>query len=168
MSTGPRYKVPFRRRRECVTDYHHRRRILMGRTTRLVVRKSLKKITAQLIDYKATGDIVVASASSKELEKFGWKGSIKNMPAAYLTGLIIAKRGTNAKIEDAVLDLGLKDPVPGSLPFAVVKGAQDGGLGIPMSEKVTPSDERIAGEHINEEIKGLFDTVKTAIEEATL
>ncbi len=31
MATGPRYKVPFRRRREGKTDYRHRAALLRGR-----------------------------------------------------------------------------------------------------------------------------------------
>jgi len=42
MATGPRYKVPMRRRREVRTDYHQRLRLLKSGKPRLVARKSNK------------------------------------------------------------------------------------------------------------------------------
>ena len=49
MATGPRYKVPFRRRREGRTNYHLRLKLLLSRQDRVVVRKSARNIQIQLI-----------------------------------------------------------------------------------------------------------------------
>ena len=48
---GPRYKVPFRRRREAKTNYRHRLKLLKSGLPRAVVRKSLKHTTVQFIKY---------------------------------------------------------------------------------------------------------------------
>ena len=56
MATGPRYKVPFRRRREGRTDYRHRAALLRGKLPRAVVRKSNRNITVQLVTYDDKGD----------------------------------------------------------------------------------------------------------------
>jgi len=36
MATGPRYRVPFRRRREGRTNYHRRLRLLLSKKPRMV------------------------------------------------------------------------------------------------------------------------------------
>ena len=84
--------VPFRRKREGKTNYKKRLKILLHRKPRLVIRKSLNSIIAQIVEYNADGDKVVLSAHSKELGKFGWKPNKGNLPSAYLIGLLIGKK----------------------------------------------------------------------------
>jgi len=72
MATGPRYKVPMRRRREVRTDYHQRLRLLKSGKPRLVARKSNKHTTAQLITPGPQGDETLASAHSSDLAEYGW------------------------------------------------------------------------------------------------
>ena len=62
MANGPRYKVPFRRRREGRTDYRQRARLLRGRVPRAVVRNTLRHTSVQFITYDAKGDQVLATA----------------------------------------------------------------------------------------------------------
>ena len=57
--------VPFRRKREGRTDYKKRLAMLKSGKARLVVRKTLKNIYAQIIKYDAKGDIIIASACSE-------------------------------------------------------------------------------------------------------
>jgi len=164
----PTYKMPFRRRREGKTNYAKRLQLLRSEKPRLAIRKSLKYLQAQIVEYDEIGDKTVASANSKELKKFGWKFSCKNTPAAYLTGLIIGKRAVAAKIKEAVLDIGLYESTKGSKIYALVKGTIFAGLNIKSSENVMPSDERISGEHIakQEKFKDLpqeFEKVKGKI-----
>ena len=71
MSTGPRYRVPFKRRRQGRTDYRHRAALLKGRTARLVVRKSNRNVQVQFVEYKEIGDNVLASAVSTDLAELG-------------------------------------------------------------------------------------------------
>jgi len=149
MGRGPRYRVPWRRRREGKTNYRKRLALIRSGKPRLVVRKTLNYIIVQVVEPAIEGDKVIAAAHSRELvKKYGWKGGAKNTGAAYLTGLLAAYRARLNGVEEAVLDIGLQDPVPGARVFAALKGAVDAGLRVPHSEEILPTWERIRGEHI--------------------
>jgi len=148
MARGPQYNLPFRRRREGRTDYKSRRRLVISGIPRLVIRPTNKNMTVQLIKAGPTGDQVVASAQSSELKVLGWKAACGNMPAAYLTGLLIGTRAKAKGVSNAILDIGLNARGPGSRIFAVAKGALDGGLVIPIDKKVLPNEDRLRGSHI--------------------
>ena len=121
-------RISYRRKREGKTDYKKRLKLLKSKKLRLVVRKTNKHIIAQIVQYTPDGDRIVIGLSSKSLEKLGWNFGEKNIPAAYLTGLLIGKKALDAKKQEAILDLGLQTPIHGSKIFAVAKGAQDAGL----------------------------------------
>src|SRR5512145_3203316 len=106
MATGPRYKVPFRRRREGRTDYRQRARLLRARVPRAVVRISLRNVSIQIVDYDPMGDKVLVTAHSRELAEKGWDKACGNLPAAYLTGYMAGLRAKEKGIESAVLDIG--------------------------------------------------------------
>ncbi|NHV11776.1 MAG: 50S ribosomal protein L18 [Candidatus Verstraetearchaeota archaeon] len=150
MARGARYKVPFRRRREGLTDYRARLKMIISRKPRLVVRKTNMYVIAQIAEAKINGDEIMISAHSKELRKYGWKYSCKNTPACYLLGLLVGYRAVKKGVKEAILDIGLHRPTKGAKVFAVAKGALDAGLNIPISEEKIPSEERIKGEHIKE------------------
>ncbi|ADB61117.1 MULTISPECIES: 50S ribosomal protein L18 [Haloterrigena] len=150
MATGPRYKVPMRRRREVRTDYHQRLRLLKSGKPRLVARKSNKHTTAQLITPGPQGDETLASAHSSDLEEYGWEAPTSNISAAYLTGLLAGQRAVEAGVEEAVLDIGLNTATPGNKVFAVQEGAIDAGLEIPHNDSVLADWSRTRGEHIAE------------------
>ncbi|RKD94725.1 50S ribosomal protein L18 [Halopiger aswanensis] len=150
MATGPRYKVPMRRRREVRTDYHQRLRLLKSGKPRLVARKSNKHTTAQLITPGPQGDETLASAHSSDLEEYGWEAPTSNISAAYLTGLLAGQRAVEAGLEEAVLDIGLNTATPGNKVFAVQEGAIDAGLEIPHNDEVLADWSRTRGEHIAE------------------
>lgn len=105
-------------------------------------------MTVQLIKAEATGDEVMASAQSSELRALGWKAACGNMPAAYLTGLLIGMRAKARGVTNAILDIGLSARGPGSRIFAVAKGALDAGLTIPIDKKALPNEDRLHGSHI--------------------
>ena len=163
MATGPRYKVPFRRRREGRTDYRHRAALIKGGMPRAVVRKSNKNMRIQFIDYLDKGDVVLATAVSIELSEFGWTASGKSTPGAYLTGLLAGKRAKEKGIEEAVLDLGLRKPTKGAAVFAALKGMLDAGIDIPHSDEMLPSDDRIRGKHMHEGTLTMFESAKGKI-----
>ncbi|MFO8016402.1 MAG: 50S ribosomal protein L18 [Candidatus Woesearchaeota archaeon] len=140
--------VPMKRKRKSRTDYHKRLTLLKSREKRLVVRKSLKNIIVQIIDYAPEGDRVIASADTRELEKYGYKHSKGNIVAAYLTGVLAGRKAKKNNVEKAVFDIGLQQSVKRSRLFAAVKGAVDSGLDVPASEESFPPDERIRGDHI--------------------
>ncbi len=157
MGRGPRYHVAFRRRRANLTDYRMRKVMILSGVVRLVVRSSLKHIYTQLIEAYPSGDNILATVCSKELGKFGWKTFYKNTSAAYLSGLLLGKKALAIGVEEAILDIGLRQPSTGAKVFAVLKGAVDAGLKIPYDKKVLPSEERIKGEHIVSYVKKLFE-----------
>ena len=123
---------------------------------------------------------VVASASSRELPRYGMSVGLKNYAAAYCTGLLVARRvltkfgladayagneeitGDIVTCEDedemtgrkrtyfvsevdgerkpfrAALDVGIHATTTGAKVFGVLKGAADGGMDIPHSNKRYP------------------------------
>ena len=164
MATGPRYKVAFRRRREGRTDYYIRRRLLTARELRAVVRRSSKNVSIQFEEFGMDGDKVVASATSRELAKYGWEKSCSNIPAAYLTGYLAGKKALKAGIEYAVLDIGMQNPKHGGVLFATVSGMIDAGLEVPCSEDVLPDEDRLNGAHIDDSIAAAVAAVKDKME----
>ncbi|MFH0711188.1 MAG: 50S ribosomal protein L18 [Candidatus Aenigmatarchaeota archaeon] len=149
MKHTPTYTMPFKRRRLGKTDYTNRLKLLTSKIPRLVVRRSSNYITAQIVTFEKVGDKTLVSASSQELKKLGWKFSTDNLPASYLTGMIIAKKAEKKGVKEVVLDSGLYASTKGNRIYAVVKGAIDGGLKIPVSEEILPPEDRIKGTHIS-------------------
>jgi len=145
---GPRYKVPFRRRREGKTDYRARYRMLLSQRIRAVVRKSRRNIIIQFVKAELKGDKTLSTTRSLELRKFGWNFSGGNIPAAYLTGYLAGLKALKAGINEAILDIGPQRSTRGGRLYAALKGMIDAGLDIPYSENVLPSLNRIQGQHI--------------------
>jgi large subunit ribosomal protein L18 len=157
------YLTQFKRRREKKTNYKKRLALIKSGKTRLVIRKSLNNISVQFINYKPEGDYTIISTVSAELKKLGWNKT-GNVPAAYLTGLLAGKKAKEKKIEEAILDLGLQISTKGSRIYAALKGVLDAGVKIPHSKDILPSEDRIKGKHISEEIVKKFEDVKKKIE----
>merc|ERR1712164_108952 len=165
---------------------------------RFVVRFSNKDITCQVISSKIKGDVTHCAAYAHELPRYGLKVGLTNYSAAYCVGLLCARRllknynldgnfeGTaevTAEYEDsyvhgndedgpnafhANLDVGLKRTTLGSKIFSAMKGAFDGGLEIPHSEKkfygydadeksydAEANRERILGGHVAEYMRSM-------------
>lgn len=159
-------KVQYKRRRQNKTDYFTRRSLLERGIPRIVARKTSRYIIAQLVGSKEAQDFVICSVNSKDLTEYGWPKnySIKNIPASYLTGLLLGKKMLEKKQNEAILDMGLIRSTKGSKIYALLNGAIDAGIEIPHSKSIFPSKERITGEHINKEFKSIFEKVKGAIE----
>ena len=158
-------KVPFRRRLECKTDYKARSVLLRSKEPRLVIRKTNKYIIAQIIKSKEAQDITICYVNSKELINFGWNLSFKNIPAAYLTGMLIAKKARKKRIEKAIVDIGLYRSTKKSKLYGVVKGAIDGGLVINCKKEILPSEDQIKGNYTknSEKINEIFNVIKEKI-----
>ncbi len=111
MSTGPRYRVHFRRRREGKTDYRVRLRLLKSDRSRAVVRCSGRRVRVAIVEFDPVGDRVVAAADSAELGGIAFPtSSLASTPAAYLTGYLAGLRAKSHGTEEAVLDVGLRRP----------------------------------------------------------
>ena len=152
---GPRYKVPFRRKREGKTDYRKRLKLLKSGKPRLVARVSANRVQAMISKASSIGDYTLVHVTSEHLKRYGWKGGTKNTPAAYLVGYLCGKQALQRGITEAVLDIGRHAARKGARVFAVLKGALDAGLQIPHEDSVLPGEDRIAGRHIVEYAKKL-------------
>lgn len=155
MATGPNYSVKYRRRRECKTNYKKRLNLLKSKKLRMVIRCTNRYIITQLVQYCPDGDRILASANSNELKKYGWSISCSNTPAAYLTGFLCGLKAIRTSNTEAILDIGLKEPVKGSKVYAAGKGAIDAGMNIPISDKILPDEKRIRG--ISESVIKIFE-----------
>ncbi len=86
MKIKPTYELPFKRRYKGITNYKSRLKLLKSNKPRLVVRKTLNHIIAEIVKFDPKGDRVVAYATSQELKDLGWQFSTSNIPSAYLVG----------------------------------------------------------------------------------
>jgi len=152
-ATGPRYIVPFKRRRSNLTNYRARLKLLKSMKPRLVVRKSLKHVLVQFINYSNSGDVTLVSINSKQLARYGWSDR-RNTPTAYLTGLLAGLMAKKKGVKEFTLDVGLQTPSKGSIVFAALKGAVDAGLKANCDENMIDI-ARIKGEHIQRYAKSL-------------
>jgi large subunit ribosomal protein L18 len=149
MSTGPRFRVHFRRRREGRTDYRVRLKLLKSGRLRAVVRFSERRVRVSLVEYDPSGDRVLATADSVELNGIEFPaGSLASTPAAYLTAYLAGLRAKAGGQEAAVLDVGIRRPTAGGRLSAALKGLLDSGLEIPHGEGGFPSADRLEGAHL--------------------
>lgn len=154
------YVPIYRRRRMGATDYRARKKIITSSVPLLAVRVSSKNVSAQFLKPKAEGDQVLSSAHSRNLKKFGWKGSTKSVPACYLLGLLAGKKAKEKGVEKAYLYNGLSLFVNGSRVSALVKGVKDAGVDVPMSDEAAPSQDSISGKVTAEYAKSLLSENK--------
>ncbi|KAK3792814.1 hypothetical protein RRG08_038544 [Elysia crispata] len=185
-----RFQVKFKRRREGVTDYYARKRLIFQDKNkyntpkyRMIVRFTNKDIVCQIAYARIVGDVIVCAAYSHELPRYGVKVGLTNYAAAYCTGLLLARRllkkfnldetytgqveadGEDFYVEDvddapgafrAYLDVGLARTTTGARVFGALKGAADGGIDIPHSNRRFPGydaesknfDAKIHRDHI--------------------
>jgi len=132
---------------------------------RLIVRFTNKDIVCQIAYARIEGDVVICAAYAHELPRYGVKVGLTNYAAAYCTGLLLARRllkkfgldqtyegqvepdGEEFCVEDvddapgafrAYLDVGLARTTTGARVFGALKGAADGGIDIPHSNRRFP------------------------------
>jgi len=156
-------KLELKRKRLGKTNYRKRLKLLLANKPRLVVRKSLKNISVQIVEYDGKGDRVILSAHSSELKKYGWQGNKGNMPTSYLVGLLIGNKAKKKDIKELVLDIGLQNSVKGSRIYSLLKGCIDTGLNIPHSKNILPMEDRIKGKHIKNFDANKFEEIKNKI-----
>jgi large subunit ribosomal protein L18 len=138
--------------------------LLKSRKIRIVVRKSLKNIRVQFIEYNPEGDKIITSAIAKELiNNYNWKFSTATIPAAYLTGLMAGKKANDKGIKEGVLDIGRYRPTSGNKVFAALKGVLDAGIDCPHDNSKIPSEDRILGKHLHKEMASLVNEIKIKI-----
>ena len=155
------YAKILRRIREQKTNYNRRKRMLMGHRDFVTVHISNENTHVQVIHPELTGDKVISSAHSRFLIEKGWKGSRKNIPAAYLTGYFAGKKALKNGISSAIMYSGKRQYT--QRMAAALKGIIDAGLEIPADDETFPSDDRINGEHlkIKNDVKNIKSTIDT-------
>ncbi len=155
--------MPFRRRRQYLTNYHKRRRYVLSGKPRVIVRLSNYHVRMQIAEARVEGDRILVQANSQELTKFGWQASTKNTSAAYLVGYLLGLRAKKQGLPEGIFDIGLAYPVYHSRIFAALKGIVDAGYEVAHSdtgkkgESIFPSEERIKGQHVADYAKMLKD-----------
>jgi large subunit ribosomal protein L18 len=149
------YVQTLKRIRSDKTNYRKRAALLIGRHSFVTVKVSDQNVAAQVIKPTPTGDIVITSAHSRSLVKQGWKGSMNNLPACYLTGLLVGRKALEKGVQNVVLYVG-KDHYT-SRVAACMKGIYESGVNIPVSEESLPSEDRVSGKHIAEYAKILSE-----------
>jgi large subunit ribosomal protein L18 len=148
-----------RRRSTSLTNYKKRITMLKSGIDRVVVRRSNRGITAQVVRFDLKGDKILSSAYSRELKAFGWAPKA-NIPTAYLTGFLLAQKAKGAGIEKCILDIGLYKPIKSSVVFSAAKGAMDNGM--PLQGSIEVDEKRLSGSHIGEYAKSAKGEVFSA------
>ena len=69
------------------------------------MRKTTNSLIAQIVEYHPEGDKVLVSACATELKKFGWNAHTGNIPAAYLTGVLLGVRAKKKKVTNVVQEI---------------------------------------------------------------
>ena len=132
----------------------------MGKRDFITVNITNENTQVQLLKPGMTGDKVIASAHSRYLLEKGWKGSRKNVPAAYLTGYLAGKKALVQGAKDAILYTGTRKYT--ERMAAALKGVIDAGLQVPADSETFPADERIKGEHLT--VKNDTSQIKSSID----
>ena len=138
--------------------------MLMSKRDFITINVTNENTQVQIVKPEISGDKVIASAHSRFLLKDGWKGSRKNIPAAYLTGYSVGKKALSKGTSDAIVYSCTRKYT--QRMAAAVKGIIDAGIKVPSDEETFPSEERINGEHLK--VKNDIANVKSKIDnEAT-
>ena len=157
-----------KRKRESKTNYWKRIKLLESGRPRLVFRKSNSYVLGQYVESEEAKDSVIFSTNSKELLKHGWsesfKGSLKSIPASYLTGFLMGKKIQKQKLGKPILDIGLIRPIRKTKPFGFLKGVIDSGIELKTDEKAFPEEERIKGKNLKKDFSKDFEKIKSNLE----
>src|SRR5919204_3440567 len=100
------YKLTLKRNRQRKTNYRKRTALLLSRRNYIVAKISDQNISGQILKPTIKGDITICSAHSKELRKYGWKGSMNSLPACYLKGFLLGKKSIANSTDNAILYTG--------------------------------------------------------------
>ena len=154
------YSKILQRIRNEKTNYRKRKAMLMGKHDFISVNITNENSEVQILKPIISGDKVLASAHSRFLIKDGWKGSRKNIPAAYLTGYLAGKKAVSKGVSNAILYSGTRKYT--QRMAAALKGVIDAGLEVPADSETFPSEDRINGDHLK--IKNDVKSFKTKID----
>ena len=92
------------------------------------------------------------------------EGSLKSIPAAYLTGFLLGKRVSEKKLGTPVIDIGMIRSVNKSKIFSFIKGLIDSGVKIKCNEESFPEEGRIKGKNLKRDFSVSFGKIKSKID----
>ncbi len=157
-----------RRRKENKTDYLKRIKLLKSGSPRIVFRRTDRYIIGQYVTSRQAQDKVETGVNSKELIKYGWPkefiGSLKSIPASYLTGLLIGKKIIKQKLKIPIVDSGMFRIIHKTRFYAFLKGLIDSGIEIKCEEETFPSKDKIEGKNIKKDFSKIFIEIKSRVE----
>jgi len=157
-----------RRKLEGKTDYAKRLKLLKSNSPRLVFRKTNRYIIAQYITSKQAQDKIEIGITSKKLKELGWPdefdGSLKSIPASYLTGLLMGREINKKKLKTPIVDFGMTRVISKNRGYAFLNGVVDAGVKIKCDEEQFPEKERISGKNMKEDFSKKFEEIKSKIE----
>ena len=160
-------KTVKRRRLECKTNYSSRLKLLKGGKPRVVFRKTNKYVVAQYETSAAAQDKIEIGITSKALMKLGWpkesEGSLKSIPASYLTGYLLGNKILSEKKDTPIVDFGMARTSHKTKIFAFLKGLIDAGVKIECPEEAFPEQERLEGKSMKEDFSKMISDVKIKI-----
>jgi large subunit ribosomal protein L18 len=140
------YVHTLKRIRTHKTNYRKRQALLVSRQNFVTIKITNQNLIAQILKPEILGDIVKVSAYSRELRRYGWKGSLNSLPACYLAGALLGKKALEKGVNKAVLYIGSK-PFTSRIA-ACMKGIVQAGVNIPISSESFPAEYRLNGQHI--------------------
>lgn len=162
-------KIDKKRRREYKTDYLNRIKLLKGELPRIVFRRTNRYILAQYVTSQEAQDKIEIGVNSKDLIRYGWpkefEGSLKSIPASYLTGILIGKKIIKAKLKTPIVDFGMIRALHKTKTHAFLKGLIDAGIKIKCKEETFPEEDRIKGKYMKKDFSKIFKEIKLKIEQ---
>ncbi|MCR4327231.1 MAG: 50S ribosomal protein L18 [Nanoarchaeota archaeon] len=157
-----------RRKSEGKTDYLKRIKLLKSGKPRLVFRKTNSYVISQYVESESAQDKIIFGVNSKILLKYGWpenlKGSLKSIPASYLTGYFTAKKIQKEKLGNPIVDLGMQRVIQKTKIFAFIKGLIDGGIKIECPKEKFPEEERLNGKSTKVDLSKNISEIKLRID----
>jgi large subunit ribosomal protein L18 len=142
------YVHTLKRIRTHKTNYRKREALLISKLDFVTIKISNQNVIAQVLKPEIQGDIVRVSTHSRELRRYGWKGSLNSLPACFLVGLVLGRKALEKGVDKAVLYIGNK-PFTSRIA-ACMKGIVQAGINIPISSESYPTEHRLNGQHIAE------------------
>ncbi len=160
-------KTQKRRRREGKTNYNRRLKLLKGDLPRIIFRKTNKYIITQYVTSTSAQDKVEFGVTSKDLLEFGWpkefEGSLKSIPASYLTGFLIGKKIAEKKVKIPTADFQMYGKLHKTRAYAFMKGLIDAGVKLKYKKEIFPDEETITGKHLKKDFSKIFNEIKSKI-----
>jgi large subunit ribosomal protein L18 len=140
------YVHTLKRIRTHKTNYRKRQALLISKQNFVTIKITNQNLIAQVLKPEIRGDRVKVSTHSRELRRYGWKGSLNSLPACFLAGILLGRKALEKGVKNAILYIGNKPFT--SRVAACAKGIVHAGVNIPISSESFPSEHRLNGQHI--------------------